>query len=64
MYRLFKGIFQKRLKNDIANWLQNRSCDVETLIWAKELNDGTYESLIQRESVIKELIEKIYDSKI
>lgn len=58
MYKLFKLIFKKKIRKDVVCWLRNQECDVETLLWAKELNDGTYEELIHRDTVIRELISK------
>lgn len=64
MYRLFKLLFRKKIKRDFANWMHNQEVDVETLLWAKELHDGTYESLNHRDSVIRELIDKLDKSTV
>lgn len=64
MYKLFKLLFRKKIKCDFANWMYNQEVDVGTLLWAKELHDGTYESLNHRDSVIRELIDKLDKSDI
>ena len=64
MYKLFKRLFRRKIKCDVARWLHNQEVDVETLLWAKELHDGTYESLNHRDSIIMELINKLDKSEI
>ena len=64
LYKLFMLLFRRKIKRDVARWLRDQEVDVETLLWAKELHDGTYESLNHRDSVIRELIGKLHESMI